>query len=287
MKSNVKELSAYPKLISKIRSYYPDLDENDVKSVDMRLWCILSGFSKEFSENLKTIRNRLNLNQTEMGKIFSVSTMGYAQWEKGICPPKISTLKETFDKLELFEPDEIISFNPFNNQSLAVKQIPIIPSKWFRGKTLESSSRLLPTFKAEKYISSSFLDGDYDFAIEIEDNSMMGNERSIPKGSIALCQNKSLLNKSNEDVFREVAGKVSVVGITSSSAEVRETFFNEKFLILRCWNYTLPEKMFPIDQKYLDDLSDEDLNKTKFLGYETFASSIQIHGIVKKIIFDL
>ena len=63
-----RELNSYPKLLDKLKTYYPDLDETAPHEVDNAFQCVISGFPKEFCNNLKNIRIRLGYNQRVITK---------------------------------------------------------------------------------------------------------------------------------------------------------------------------------------------------------------------------
>lgn len=47
-----------------------------------------------FSNNLKTLRLKNNMNQTELGKQIGVDQRTISAWENGICEPDIKTLNK-------------------------------------------------------------------------------------------------------------------------------------------------------------------------------------------------
>lgn len=279
-----KELASYTKLVEKMKTYYPELDVSSVTSMDTSLLCILTGFPKEFSKNLKSIRARLGISQKEMSLKLGISFVTYSYWETGANPPRITTLKEIFEKTDFFDPSEIISVNPVSPTSTIERKVPILPKNFFIGESFDSFRRKFERFQATDFFTIETQDS-YDFALTIDDPDMVGYEKAIPVGAVVLCSYAPLLNKSRYEILRYINKKISVVGIVHREARIRETFFDEDFFTLRCWNATQPEKRFPVDLSLISKLDNPE--KAKWLGYETHADNIEVFGIAKKVIFDL
>lgn len=87
------------------------------------------------------------------------------------------------------------------------------------------------------------------------------------------------------DSLRKYRSNQSVVGIVNREARIRETFFDEEFFTLRCWNPTQPEKRFPVELSLISKLDNPE--KAKWLGYETHADNIEDFGVAEKVIYDL
>lgn len=193
-------------------------------------------------------------------------------------------MKEIFEKTDFFDPSEIISVNPVSPTSTIERKVPILPKNFFIGESFDSFRRKFERFQATDFFTIGTQDS-YDFALTIDDPDMVGYEKAIPVGAVVLCSYAPLLNKSRYEILRYINKKISVVGIVHREARIRETFFDEDFFTLRCWNATQPEKRFPVDLSLISKLDNPE--KAKWLGYETHADNIEVFGIAKKVIFDL
>lgn len=282
----LRELSSYPALVKKMKTYYPDLNISSSAEMDNALLCIVSGFPNEFSNNLKKIRNKLGFTQRDMANKLNISVVGYAAWENGTSPPRVSRLKDIFERLYFIDPSEFISLNPVLQENSKEKQIPIFESNFFYGlKTIDFLHKLKTNiFSDHIRISSNWV---FDYGVIVDDTDMIGYERAIPVGAVVLCSVAPIDNKSDIDIYRAVNKNVSIVSIMHSKACLRETFFNEEFLTLRPWNQTQPEKMFPVQIELIDKLDEKEKVKVRWNGFDTHIENIEIFGVAKKVIFDL
>lgn len=279
-----KELVSYPKLIEKLKTYYPDLDVSSTREVDNALQCVISGFPREFSKNLKNIRARLGINQRVMAQRLNMSFVTYSFWETGANPPRLNKLKEIFEKNDFFDPSEIISVNPVSPTSSLERKIPILPKNFFIGESFDSFRRKFERYQATDFFTVETQDS-YDFALYVEDADMVGYEKAIPVGAVVLCSFAPLMNKSRYEILRFINKRISVVGIVHREARIRATFFDEDFLTLRPWNPTQPEKRFPVDLSLISKLDNPE--KAKWLGFDTHADNIEVFGVAEKVIYDL
>lgn len=279
----IREFNEYSKLVEKILTYYPNLNTKSNDAMDNAVDCILRGFNDELVKNLRTLRSKYSYTQKEMAQKLNVSQVTYAYWETGAYPPRISKLKEIFARVD-FDPSEFISVNPVSPKSSLVKRIPVIPSNFFYGKTIDSFIKSLESYSASDYVTIETPDL-YDFAIKVVTNDMVGYDKAISVGAFVLCECQFLKGKDRNEIYDLTTQNVSVVGITHGEAQLRETAFDGEFLTLRCWNPTLPEKRFPIELSFISKLDNPE--KAKLHGYETLAGNVEIFGRVKKVILDL
>ena len=280
------ELNCYPKLLDKLKTYYPDLDESSPHEVDNALQCVISGFPKEFCNNLKNIRIRLGYSQRVMAKKFNTSFVTYCYWENGVNQPRLSKLKEIFHDNYSFDPSEIISVNPVIQSSFK-RRIPILPKNFFYGTSFEAFTRKLEKVDFNNLQTLETQD-DSDYAFIIDDIDMIGYEKAIPVGAVVFCSIEPIKkNKNHDELLRYLNKKIAIVSITRGEPCLRQIFFDDEFLTLRPWNPTQPEKRFPVDPNVLSNMDNKEKEKASWNGIATPADSIEILGVAKKYIYEL
>ena len=71
---------------------------------------------KQLSENIKKLRKKYNLSQSEFGKILNVSDKAVSSWEKGTKTPRIETIQKISEFFKV-PSDSLINTYPQNSNS--------------------------------------------------------------------------------------------------------------------------------------------------------------------------
>ncbi|MGN1281386.1 MAG: helix-turn-helix domain-containing protein [Succinivibrio sp.] len=271
-------------LISKLKTYYPELDVSSAKNVELSLLNVVAGFKREFGENLRRIRASTQMTQVTAADYFGVTLSAYNQWETGKASPRPTKIEEICTKFKI-DPADLINQNPVSSEAIYDRSVPILPSNFFVAKTFSfafSEFQKIDTNNYETVKADEF--GVYDFAVKVTNSDMAGDEKSLPKGCFAFCSWKELMGKEQLDQMKAADGKIALVSIAYNTVIFREVHFDGKFLTLKCWNKDKEEKKFPV--KLGDEALLDDPEQAKFSGFVTPASYIQIFGIVKKCLID-
>lgn len=272
------------KLISKLKTYYPDLDVSSPKNVELSLLNVVTGFKKEFGENLRKIRATTDMTQVTAADFFGVTLSAYNQWETGKASPRPTKLEEICVSLKV-DPADLINVNPVSSEAIYDRRVPILSLDFFKAKTFGSAFSEFHNqdiscsekVKADEY-------GKYDYAVRVTNTDMVSDRVSLPNGGIALCSWKDLMGKEPLEQMQVADGTLALVSIVYNTVVFREVHFDGKFLTLKCWNKDQEENRFPL--KLGDEALLEDPEQAKFAGIVTPASYIQIFGIVKKCLID-
>lgn len=271
-------------LLTKLKTYYPDLDVSSPKNVELSLLNVVTGFKKEFGENLRKIRATTQMTQATAAEFFGVTSTAYNQWETGKASPRPTKLEEICKGFKI-DPADLINANPVSSESIYDRSISILPLDFFKAKTFGTTfsdfqNKDLTGLKKIK--TDEF--GKYDYGVKVLNKDMEGESLSLPIGGIALCSWKDLMGKEPLEQMQVADGTLALVSIVYNTVVFREIHFDGKFLTLKCWNKDKEEKRFPVQLG--DEAQLEDPEQAKFCGHVTPASYVQIFGIVKKCIID-
>lgn len=272
-------------LISKLKTYYPNLKENDSNEVENALMCVISGFRDNFSSNMRKIRASLQMSQMTAAELFNVAYPSFNAWENGRAVPRFSKIKEICEGYKI-DPSELIDLNPVSQDAIFDRHIPVANLDFFKSKTFAAAFRdfsLLDKSQLTTILSDEY--GLYDFAVSVEDNEMEGLEGNLPKGSFAFCSWKEFAGKDQLEQMKIADGKMALVSIVYNKVCFRKVQFDGKFLTLKSWNSKVEDKIFPLN---IDDANSmEDIEKAKYCGHVTPAACVQIFALVKeaKIMF--
>lgn len=272
------------KLITKLKTYYPNLNETSYKDVEQSLIYVITGFKKEFGENLRKFRTSTGMTQTTASNLFQVTLAAYSQWETGKISPRPTKVEEICKALNI-DPADLINVNPVSSEAIYDRRVPILSLDFFKAKTFGSAFREFHNqdiscsekVKADEY-------GKYDYAVRVTNTDMVSDRVSLPNGGIALCSWKDLMGKEPLEQMQVADGTLALVSIVYNTVVFREVHFDGKFLTLKCWNKDQEENRFPL--KLGDEALLDDPEQAKFAGIVTPASYIQIFGIVKKCLID-
>lgn len=272
------------KLITKLKTYYPNLNETSSKDVEQSLIYVITGFKKEFGENLRKFRTSTGMTQTAASNLFQVTLAAYSQWETGKISPRPTKIEEICKALNI-DPADLINVNPVSSEAIYDRRVPILSLDFFKAKTFGSAFSEFHNqdiscsekVKADEY-------GKYDYAVRVTNTDMVSDRVSLPNGGIALCSWKDLMGKEPLEQMQVADGTLALVSIVYNTVVFREVHFDGKFLTLKCWNKDQEENRFPL--KLGDEALLEDPEQAKFAGIVTPASYIQIFGIVKKCLID-
>ena len=271
-------------LITRLKTYFPNLNEHSQKDVEQSLIYVITGFKKEFGENLKRIRATTQMTQSTASNLFQVTMAAYSQWETGKISPRPTKIEEICKGFKI-DPADLINTNPVSSESIYDRSISILPLDFFKAKTFGTTFRDFQNKDLtglKKIKTDEF--GKYDFAVKVINNDMEGESLSLPVGGVALCSWKDLMGKEPLEQMQAADGTLALVSIVYNTVVFREIHFDGKFLTLKCWNKDKEEKRFPVQLE--DEAQLEDPEQAKFCGHVTLASYVQIFGIVKKCIID-
>lgn len=260
------------------------MNETSSKDVEQSLIYVITGFKKEFGENLRKFRTSTGMTQTTASNLFQVTLAAYSQWETGKISPRPTKVEEICKALNI-DPADLINVNPVSSEAIYDRRVPILSLDFFKAKTFGSAFREFHNqdiscsekVKADEY-------GKYDYAVRVTNTDMVSDRVSLPNGGIALCSWKDLMGKEPLEQMQVADGTLALVSIVYNTVVFREVHFDGKFLTLKCWNKDQEENRFPL--KLGDEALLEDPEQAKFAGIVTPASYIQIFGIVKKCLID-
>ena len=272
------------KLISKLKTYYPDLDVSSPKNVELSLLNVVTGFKKEFGENLRKFRTSTGMTQTTASNLFQVTLAAYSQWETGKISPRPTKVEEICKALNI-DPADLINVNPVSSEAIYDRRVPILSLDFFKAKTFGSAFsefKKLDLNSLENVKSDEF--GKYDYAVRVTNTDMVSDRVSLPNGGIALCSWKDLMGKEPLEQMQVADGSLALVSIVYNTVVFREVHFDGKFLTLKCWNKDQEEKRFPV--KLGDEALLDDPEQAKFAGIVVPACFIQIFCIVKTCIIN-
>ena len=112
-------------LISKLKTYFPSLEESEVE-VSNAYGYVINGFPKIFGANLRRERLNKGLTQKDMYMKLSVTPSTYSYWETGSHPPRVNKVLEVLDLLSI-DPGTLISENPaISAASQRLSSIPML-----------------------------------------------------------------------------------------------------------------------------------------------------------------
>lgn len=272
------------KLITKLKTYYPNLNETSSKDVEQSLIYVITGFKKEFGENLRKFRTSTGMTQTTASNLFQVTLAAYSQWETGKISPRPTKVEEICKALNI-DPADLINVNPVSSEAIYDRRVPILSLDFFKAKTFGSAFsefKKLDLNSLEKVKSDEF--GKYDYAVRVTNTDMVSDRVSLPNGGIALCSWKDLMGKEPLEQMQVADGSLALVSIVYNTVVFREVHFDGKFLTLKCWNKDQEEKRFPV--KLGDEALLDDPEQAKFDGIVVPACFVQIFCIVKTCIIN-
>lgn len=260
------------------------MNETSSKDVEQSLIYVITGFKKEFGENLRKFRTSTGMTQTTASNLFQVTLAAYSQWETGKISPRPTKVEEICKALNI-DPADLINVNPVSSEAIYDRRVPILSLDFFKAKTFGSAFSEFHNqdiscsekVKADEY-------GKYDYAVRVTNTEMVSDRVSLPNGGVALCSWKDLMGKEPLEQMQVADGSLALVSIVYNTVVFREVHFDGKFLTLKCWNKDQEEKRFPV--KLGDEALLDDPEQAKFAGIVTPASYIQIFGIVKKCLID-
>ncbi len=264
-------------LLEKLKSYYPDIDKNNTEEVENALLCVISGFKKDFSNNMKRIRTSLQMTQASAAELFDVAYPSFAAWEKGKSVPRLSKLKEICEGYKI-DPAELIEFNPVSKTDF---NTPVLDLDFFKAKSFENAFRDFHQTDKNKFKTVSAGADTFDFAVQ-NDCQCIFREKIIERKSTVFCSWKELAGLDQHSQMKAADGKIALVSIIFENICFREIHFDSKFLHLFINN---EEKVLPVALKDADSL--EDKEQAKLYGHITPASMIQIFAIAKRTVVDL
>ncbi len=272
------------KLISKLKTYYPNLNETSSKDVEQSLIYVITGFKKEFGENLRKFRTSTGMTQTTASNLFQVTLAAYSQWETGKISPRPTKIEEICKALNI-DPADLINVNPVSSEAIYDRRVPILSLDFFKAKTFGSAFsdfKKLDLNSLENVKSDEY--GKYDYAVRVTNTDMVSDRVSLPNGGIALCSWKDLMGKEPLEQMQVADGSLALVSIVYNTVVFREVHFDGKFLTLKCWNKDQEEKRFPV--KLGDEALLDDPEQAKFAGIVVPACFVQIFCIVKTCIIN-
>lgn len=272
------------KLITKLKTYYPNLNETSSKDVEQSLIYVITGFKKEFGENLRKFRTSTGMTQTTASNLFQVTLAAYSQWETGKISPRPTKVEEICKALNI-DPADLINVNPVSSEAIYDRRVPILSLDFFKAKTFGSAFsefKKLDLNSLENVKSDEF--GKYDYAVRVTNTDMVSDRVSLPNGGIALCSWKDLMGKEPLEQMQVADGSLALVSIVYNTVVFREVHFDGKFLTLKCWNKDQEEKRFPV--KLGDEALLDDPEQAKFDGIVVPACFVQIFCIVKTCIIN-
>lgn len=263
-------------LIGKLKTYFPNLDENE-KAVSQALKYVLKTYPKRFATNLSGIRRDKNKSQKELASLVGITTNSFSLWETGGYAPRISKLCLLADVLN-------VDIGEFIQENSTLNSLSLYKDTDFISKQVDAIDlHFLKDLKAEQ-ITDNY-DGIYDFALKVTSSDMVGHDQAIPKNAIAYCDCKCLSSIDNYTRLMFANGRIALLSICGGPALIRELRFDGTILNIRAWDSQVAEKNFPIDLNYLNLIKNKE--SAKFLGKELCASSVQVFAIVKQIVLKL
>lgn len=269
-------------LISKLKTYYPNLDESSIDDVENALLCVIGGFRDIFSSNLRRIRGKFQMTQSTASEIFDVSYSSYSAWENGKSIPRASNLKLGCMKMNV-DPAELISINPVSPESVFERKVPLISIDFFRGKPFAYAFRdfELALKKDEFHFIPVEEYGRYDYAVEIDNADFPIDDFLTSHKATAFCSWKEFAGQDPIEQMKIANNKLCLIAFMTNRFSLRRVFFDGKFLKLAPINKSEQEYIFPLKMDYIGEMKEPE--KAKYLGYDTLAANVQIYGNVKNI----
>lgn len=260
------------------------MNETSSKDVEQSLIYVITGFKKEFGENLRKFRTSTGMTQTTASNLFQVTLAAYSQWETGKISPRPTKIEEICKALNI-DPADLINVNPVSSEAIYDRRVPILSLDFFKAKTFGSAFsdfKKLDLNSLENVKSDEY--GKYDYAVRVTNTDMVSDRVSLPNGGIALCSWKDLMGKEPLEQMQVADGSLALVSIVYNTVVFREVHFDGKFLTLKCWNKDQEEKRFPV--KLGDEALLDDPEQAKFAGIVVPACFVQIFCIVKTCIIN-
>lgn len=283
-KKDIPDIPDFPstELISKLKTYYPNLDESSMADVENALLCVISGFRDIFSSNLRRIRGRFQMTQSTASEIFDVSYSSYSAWENGKAIPRISNLKSGCMQLRV-DPAEFITINPVSPESVFERKVPLVSIPFFRGKPFAFAFRDFDlALKNDEFHFVPVEEyGRYDYAVEISDVDFPTDDFLTSHKAIAFCSWKEFAGQDPIEQMKIANNKLCLIAFMTNKFSIRRVLFDGKFLKLVPINKSEQEYIFPLKTDYIEEMQEPE--KAKFLGYDTLAANVQIYGNVKNI----
>ena len=245
------------------------MNETSSKDVEQSLIYVITGFKKEFGENLRKFRTSTGMTQTTASNLFQVTLAAYSQWETGKISPRPTKVEEICKALNI-DPADLINVNPVSSEAIYDRRVPILSLDFFKAKTFGSAFREFHNqdiscsekVKADEY-------GKYDYAVRVTNTDMVSDRVSLPNGGIALCSWKDLMGKEPLEQMQVADGTLALVSIVYNTVVFREVHFDGKFLTLKCWNKDQEENRFPLSniKDYQYELFEEIYKYTNNIFY--------------------
>ena len=266
-------------LISKLKTYFPFLEESEVE-VSNAYGYVINGFPKIFGANLRRERLNKGLTQKDMYMKLSVTPSTYSYWETGSHPPRVNKVLEVLDLLSI-DPGTLISENPVLSLETQKLSIPVLKAEDICGATNDENFDFSLSTKYEQSRTEVLCSDSADFAFNVANNDMMGKYKAIPRKAIVLCSRSLIKRQSDEEKMESANGKVALISIASGNGMLRELSFDGEKLTLTPWNESYSELVFPV---WVEGKKNEG---TIWHGGETFAHNVKIFGIATKSVFCL
>ena len=267
------------KLISKLKTYFPLLEETET-GVSNAYGYVICGFPKIFGANLRKERVNKGFTQKDMYMKLSVTPSTYSYWETGAHPPRVNKVFEILEILSI-DAGDLISENPAISTTSQRLSIPILKSEELCGMTNDENFDFALSTKYEQSRIEIPFSENADFAFSVSNNDMLGKDKAIPRGATVLCSRSGLKGKNTEAQMEFANGKIVLLSIASGNGMLRELSFDGEKLTLTSWNKNYSELSFPVWVKTKNNVG------TMWHGGETFAHNVKIFGIATKSIFSL
>ena len=135
------DLSSSQALIRKLKTYFPNLTENE-ESIGNALSYVINGFPEIFGANIKRIRESKHVSQKEMATALGVTPSTYSYWETGSHPPRLTKVLDLIDVLSS-DPCDFISDIPVLDQSEIMIHAPTYHSDFIVRKSNDNVEWLI------------------------------------------------------------------------------------------------------------------------------------------------
>lgn len=266
-------------LICKLKTYYPDMGSTEL-DVEQALIKVLRNYPKFFGKNLKKIRSEKGLLQATLCSSLGISINSYSGWELGEHVPRLKNLQQLSEFLGV-DVGELFVEKPIelSNESL----ISVYVADSFYATTYEDIVTNRKRIEHAHLIKDPY-NGKFEFAFKVGSNDMYGSDKGININSYALCTTEGFSEDKIKNLF-VCSGKVVLLSIARGPAMLREIHFNGTELRVVAWNPNETDYVFPLTDDDIDKLSDKE--KYKYHNVSTNCYSVEVFGIVKKVIFDL
>lgn len=268
-------------LIDKLRTYYPDMGstESDVEKAIIK---VLRNFPKDFGKNLKKIRRERGLLQSTLCSSLGIGKNTYSWWELGEHAPRLRNLQQLSDFFGV-DVGELFVEMASEHKQCKVSFIPVYISDSFFATSYEDIVTNRKRIEHAHLIKDPY-NGKFEFAFKVGSNDMYGSDKGININSYALCTTEGFSEDKIQNLF-VCSGKVVLLSIARGPAMLREIHFNGTELRVVAWNPNETDYVFPLTDDDIDKLSDKE--KFKYHNVPTNCYSVEVFGIVKKVIFDL